>query len=59
MKVDYDYIQFEFEWNYIKDKVLKHYGDYYSGLLVIEDEWGDVLKVYAYEITNINYDKEE
>ena len=47
--IDYQYVYFRFDWNWIKDKqiILRGNGD--SGMLIIVDEDGNMIKMYGFE----------
>ena len=47
--IDYQYVYFEFDWNWIKDKQIVHKGDENGGALFILDEEGNLVKGYGYE----------
>lgn len=49
-KLDYRYVYFNFDWNWIKDKDILHVGDEIIGALYILDKDGNVVKVYGYEL---------
>ena len=47
--IDYQYVYFEFDWQWIKDKQIVHKGDETGGALFILDEEGNLVKGYGYE----------
>jgi len=54
-RIDYNYAHFNFDWSWIKDKELVMKGDQYAGMLIILDDRGRAVGMYAYEmITNEN-----
>jgi hypothetical protein len=55
-RIDYNYAHFNFDWTWIKDKELVMKGDQYAGMLIILDDRGRVVGMYAYEL--IEYEKE-
>lgn len=55
-RIDYGYAHFEFDWTFIKDKLIIHQGNDKIGMLMIATEEGEVVRMYGYELIN---DKEE
>ena len=49
-RIDYGYAQFNFDWNWIKDKRIILKGDEYLGMLIILDEDGRAVGMYGYEL---------
>lgn len=47
--IDYDYVYFTFEWTWIRDKHFIYEGDQNSGMLLITDEDGIIVKALGYE----------
>jgi len=48
--IDYKYVYFRFDWNWIKDKQIIHQGDWQGGVLIILDSEGRQVKMYGYEL---------
>ena len=48
--IDYQYVYFRFDWNWIKDKQIIHNGDEFGGILLILDSEGNKVKMYGYEL---------
>jgi len=59
MKINYNLVHFEFHWSWIKDKTLTHIGDSEQGVLIIGDEDGEPIKIYAYELISNEEDNKE
>ena len=55
-RIDYGYAHFNFDWTWIKDKELVMKGDQYAGMLIILDDRGRVVGMYAYELIS-DYEK--
>jgi len=51
-RIDYGYAHFNFDWTWIKDKELIMKGDQYAGMLIVLDEKGRAVGMYAYELIN-------
>jgi hypothetical protein len=47
--IDYQYVYFTFDWNWIKDKQIVHKGNETGGGLFILDSEGNLVKGYGYE----------
>ncbi len=47
--IDYQYVQLNFDWTYIKDKQIILKGNELAGMLIIADSEGRTLKVYGFE----------
>ena len=47
--IDYKYVYFTFDWQWIKDKQIVHKGDENGGALFILDGEGNLVKGYGYE----------
>ena len=47
--IDYQYVYFRFDWNWIKDKQIILRGNEDSGVLIIADEKGKAVKMFGYE----------
>jgi hypothetical protein len=47
--IDWDYLQFHFGWNEVKDKQIIWRGDEESGVLIIAYPNGKVYKMFGYE----------
>jgi hypothetical protein len=56
-RIDYGYAHFNFDWTWIKDKELVMKGDQYAGMLIILDDIGRAVGMYAYEMIS-DYEKE-
>jgi len=52
--IDYKYVYFEFDWNWIKDKQIIHKGDEIGGALYILDSEGRLVRGYGYDLIDIN-----
>ena len=48
-RIDYRYVQLNFDWNWIKDKQMILRGNWEMGMLVILDADGRTVGMYAYE----------
>jgi hypothetical protein len=55
-RIDYGYAHFNFDWTWIKDKELVMKGDQYAGMLIILDDRGRAVGMYAYELIS-DYEK--
>jgi hypothetical protein len=49
-KIDYKYVYFNFDWNWIKDKQIIHKGNDISGALYILDSDGNLVRGYGYDL---------
>ena len=49
------YVIFYFPYTWIRDKQLIHKGDKYSGMLIIAEDDGTVVRMYGYEMVSDNY----
>jgi hypothetical protein len=47
--IDYQYVYFRFDWNWIKDKQIILRGNEDSGILIIADAEGKAVKMYGFE----------
>ena len=47
--IDYQYVYFTFDWTWIKDKQIILRGNEDSGVLIIADEDGNMIKMYGFE----------
>jgi hypothetical protein len=56
-RIDYGYAHFNFDWSWIKDKELVMKGDQYAGMLIILDDRGRAVGMYAYELIS-DYEEE-
>jgi hypothetical protein len=56
-RIDYNYAHFNFDWQWIKDKELVMKGDQYAGMLIILDDRGRAVGMYAYELIS-DYEEE-
>jgi hypothetical protein len=56
-RIDYGYAHFNFDWNWIKDKEIIHKGNEYGGMIIILDNKGRAVGMYAYELIS-DYEKE-
>jgi hypothetical protein len=57
-RIDYNYAHFNFDWTWIKDKELVMKGDQYAGMLIILDDRGRAVGMYAYELIS-DYEEEQ
>jgi len=57
-RIHYGYANFNFDWNWIKDKRIILKGDQYLGMLIILDEEGVAVRMYGYELISDNYKAE-
>lgn len=57
-RIDYNYAHFNFDWTWIRDKEIIHQGNKDIGMLIILDNEGNAVGMYAYELIS-NYEKEE
>jgi hypothetical protein len=56
-RIDYNYAHFNFDWTWIKDKEIILKGNEYAGMVIILDQKGRAVGMYAYElITNEEYE---
>jgi hypothetical protein len=55
-RIDYNYAHFNFDWSWIKDKEIVLKGNEFAGMLIILDDRGRAVGMYAYEL--IEYEKE-
>jgi hypothetical protein len=56
-RIDYNYAHFNFDWTWIKDKDIILKGNEYAGMVIILDQKGRAVGMYAYElITNQEYE---
>ena len=56
-RIDYNYAHFNYDWTWIKDKELVMKGDQYAGMLIILDDRGRAVGMYAYELIS-DYEEE-
>lgn len=49
-RIHYGYAHFNFDWNWIRDKQIILRGDEYAGMLIILDNRGKAVGMYAYEL---------
>ena len=49
-RIDYGYAHFTFDYTWLRDKQIIHKGDYTGGMLLIVDEDGVAVGMYAYEL---------
>ena len=47
--IDYRYAYFTFDWTWIRDKQIILRGDSDSGMLIIADSEGNMIKMYGFE----------
>ena len=47
--IDYQYVHLNFNWTWIRDKQIILRGDENSGMLIIADEDGNMIKMYGFE----------
>lgn len=57
-RIDYNYAHFNFDWTWIRDKEIIHRGNKNGGMLIILDNKGNAVGMYAYELIS-DYEKEE
>jgi hypothetical protein len=48
-RVDYGYANFNFDWQWIKDKEIIHEGDEYEGILIVLNDKGQTVGFYGYK----------
>lgn len=51
--IDYQFVYFNFDWNWIKDKQIVHKGDWKGGALLILDSEGRLVKGYGYDLIDM------
>jgi hypothetical protein len=56
-RIDYNYAHFNFDWTWIKDKEIILKGNEYAGMVIILDQKGRAVGMYAYELID-EYEKE-
>jgi hypothetical protein len=56
-RIDYNYAHFNFDWTWIKDKEIVMKGNEYAGMVIILDQKGRAVGMYAYELID-EYEKE-
>ena len=56
-RIDYGYAHFNFDWQWIKDKQIVLKGNEFAGMLIILDDRGRAVGMYAYELIS-DYEKE-
>jgi hypothetical protein len=56
-RIDYHYAHFNFDWSWIKDKEIVLKGNEYAGMVIILDQRGRAVGMYAYELIS-DYEKE-
>jgi hypothetical protein len=56
-RIDYHYAHFNFDWTWIKDKEIVLKGNEYAGMVIILDQKGRAVGMYAYELIS-DYEKE-
>jgi hypothetical protein len=49
-RIDYHYAHFNFDWTWIKDKEIVLKGNEYAGMVIILDDKGRAVGMYAYEL---------
>ena len=47
--IDYQYVHFNFNWTWIRDKQIILRGNEDSGVLIIKDSEGNTIKMYGFE----------
>ena len=47
--IDYQYVYFNFSYTWLRDKQIILRGDEDSGVLIIADEDGNMIKMYGFE----------
>ncbi len=58
-RIDYKYVQLNFEYTWLRDKEIVLKGNQWVGMLVIFDNRGRTVGMYGYEAINNNNDNEE
>jgi len=58
-RIDYGYVHFSFRWTWIRDKEMVVRGDKWSGMLMIYNDKGKLIKIYGYELVKDIDDEEE
>ena len=53
-RVDYHYVHFNFDWQWIKDKEIVLRGNEEAGMVIILDDRGRAVGMYAYELIDEN-----
>jgi len=56
-RIDYNYAHFNFDWQWIKDKQIVLKGNEFAGMVIILDDRGRAVGMYAYELIS-DYEKE-
>jgi len=51
-RIDYNYAHFNFDWTWIRDKEIILKGDEWAGMVIILDNKGRAVGMYAYELIN-------
>lgn len=51
-KIELNYVTFEFDWGWIKDKQIVHKGGKYGGVLMIVDMDENIVKMWGYELVS-------
>jgi hypothetical protein len=49
INIDYQYVQLNFDWSWIKDKQIILRGNKRAGMLIIIDTEGNTVGMYGYE----------
>jgi hypothetical protein len=57
-RIDYNYAHFTFDYTWLRDKQIIHKGDYTGGMLLIVNEDGVAVGMYAYELIS-EYENEK
>jgi hypothetical protein len=47
--IDYQYVHLNFNWTWIRDKQIILRGDGNSGMLIIADSEGNMIKMYGFQ----------
>ena len=47
--IDYQYVHLNFNWTWIRDKEIILRGNSDSGMLIIKDSKGNIIKMYGFE----------
>lgn len=52
-KIEKNYITFQFDWAWLKDKQIIHKGNEWAGMLMIFDDEDNLIKMYGYELIDM------
>ena len=48
--IDYQYVYFNFDYTWLRDKQIIHNGTELGGVLIIAELNGDIVKMFGYEL---------